>query len=75
MNERDPIEVREMLRSSGWKIVKRDIENAIKSYDELLKNIDDELPIEEIGSKHVKYKRVIDGLREAIIIAEKYYGK
>lgn len=76
MEERDAIEVREVLRMAGWNVIERDIQSMIQASEERIRAIEvSGKTTEEIGSEYLVHKRYVDGLKDALTAAKKYHER
>lgn len=76
MGDRDAIDVREVMRMPGWKVIEGELEDMIKADEERLATIDvaGKSP-EEIGGEYLTHRMHADGIRDALDTAHKYHER
>lgn len=67
MSDQDSIDVREMMRSPGWAVVERDLQDLILADTDRIRSIDvDGKTAQDIGTEYLHARRHVDGLLDAL---------
>lgn len=70
MSMQDALDVKEMERSSGWQIVKSQVEEEIKHLEDNLTELKTNRSPSEIGGEYIEITEKIKGLRRVLEIVE-----